>query len=100
MSDILSAADITRILANGRNRGGNENFLKGFLASDEMYAVVNEHPNYSGKTKEQMVSIKNALTTKAKSLDMTNVRLVKNDDLILVVNTDKIVTEVEDETEA
>lgn len=84
---VLTAEEITSLLANGRNKGGNERFLKEFDASEEIYAIVNEHPNYKGKDKGQMVSVKNALTAKAKALDLTHIRLVKRDDTIIVVNT-------------
>lgn len=97
---VLTAADITAIIASSRNRGGNEKFLKDFDASGEMYCVLNEVPQYAGKSKEQFVSVKNALTQKAKSLDLSHVRLVKNDDMILVVNTNLLaVEETSDEDE-
>lgn len=91
----LSAAEITAALSNTRTRGGAESFLKGFVNSGEMYAVVNEHPNYANKSKEQLVSVKNALTTKAKALDLTDVKFVKVDGNLVIVNTSKLVTESE-----
>lgn len=95
MSDhtTLSKADITRLLSNNRERGGIERTLREFVSSNEMYCVVNELPKYSGKTKEQLAAVKNQLTMKAKSLEMTNIRLVKSDDNILIVNTDFLADE-------
>jgi hypothetical protein len=92
MANELTAAEITAILANNRNRGGLDTFLTDFEKSDEMYRVLNEQPQFAAKTKDQLVSIKNQLTMKAKKAEMTNVRLVKNGELILIVNTDKLVS--------
>jgi|SRR6185295_6401801 len=95
----LTAADITAILANSRNRGGQDQFLKEFASSEDMYRILNEVPQFAGKTKEQLVSIKNQLTMKAKKAELTNIKLVKNGDAILIVNTDKLVMESDEDSE-
>ena len=93
----LSASDISAILANARNRGGLDKFLEDFTNSGDMYRVINEEAQFKGKSKDQLVSVKNQLTMKAKKAELTNVRLVKNDDVILIVNTDLLVSEEGDD---
>jgi hypothetical protein len=97
MSDLktLTAADITRLLSSTRERGGHDAFLREFNDSGEMYAILNSHPRYSGKTKEQLISLKNQLSMKAKALDLTNIKLVKHGDDIIIVNTALVVNESE-----
>lgn len=102
MSDslnVLTAADITAILSNSRVRGGDETFIRNFVESGELYAIVNEHPSYKAKTAAQMVSKKNQMTMKAKALGFANVKLVKADDNILIVNTDLLAEQSEDSDE-
>lgn len=94
--DALTASDISAILAQNRNRGGLDKFLTDFTNSGDMYRVINEVPQFAGKSKEQLNSVKNQLTMKAKKADLSNIRLVKKDDTILIVNTEKLVTEGED----
>lgn len=102
MSDnlnVMTAADITALLSTSRERGGAERVLRNFVESEEMYLILNELPKYKGKSKDQMVSVKNQLTAKAKALDFTNVRLVKKDDTVIIVNTDLLTAEADESDE-
>lgn len=64
---VLSAEDITALLAGRRNRGGHDRFVAAFVATGEMYAVVNAHPDYKGKTVEQLgTSVKQGLLAACK----------------------------------
>ena len=85
--EILTPEAITALLAGSRQRGAHERFLREFADSGNMYAIVNESPQYAGK---DIRVVKNTLSQKAKSCNLGNVRLVKNGDNLLIVNTDKL----------
>lgn len=88
-NEVLTAEKITALLAGSRQRGGHEKYLRRFLESGEMYWTVSEAPEYSEKVKANIVSVKNTLTMKAKSLEFGNIRLVKVDDeTLIIVNTE------------
>jgi hypothetical protein len=86
MSDILTAEKISELLAGGREKGRHERTIRQFNASGEMYANVFDMTGYKGK---DIVSTKNTLTMKIKALgeDFAHIRLVKNGDDLLIVNT-------------
>jgi len=93
----LSAEDITRLLSQTRNRGGHERFIRRFVESGEMYAVVTDEPEYQGKPVQ---SLRTTLTQKVKSLEgFDNVRLVKaDDDTLIIVNTTALEANASDES--
>jgi hypothetical protein len=101
-NSVLTAARITELLAGTRNRGGHERYLRSFVASEEMFWTVNEASEYKVKceTKEGLNSLKNTLAMKAKSLQIPNVRLLKADDsTLIIVNTDKVSAEIQENEE-
>lgn len=88
---VLDSAAITALLASKRERGGHERNIRQFIASGEMYRDLSEV--YPGKTAAQLAALKNTLTMKAKALDLSNVRFLKAEDTVIIVNTDNVVTE-------
>jgi hypothetical protein len=92
MADVLTAAQITSLLAGTRNRGGHERVLRKFAESGEMYVTISDMPEYAEKVKANLTSVKNTLQMKAKACELP-VRLLKVDDATLIaVNTDIVAT--------
>lgn len=100
MSNVLTAAEITQLMSNARERGGHERNIRKFNESNEMYKDLAEF--YPGKTPEQLKALKNQLTMKARSLELGHIKFVKVDDTqYIVVNTNLLEGDVEsDEDES
>ena len=81
----LTPEQITAILAGTRKRGGHADNIRKFVSEGELYTVVSELPEY--RTKDATV-LKNTLTQVAKREQIKNVRFVKHEDGVLMINTE------------
>lgn len=95
---VLTKDDIAKLMANTREKGRDERFLRSFVASQEAWTVITDDPAYSQR--ENLQSVKNALRANIKKLGDTvnnfkvNLALVQtDDDQLILVNRELFATE-------
>lgn len=92
MDAVLTPEDITNLLANTRQRGGHEAYVRKFIAEGAMYWTVNYDQSYKGKTPAQLdTSVKQGLLAACKKIDnCPTIKVIMNGDDLLIINTDKV----------
>jgi hypothetical protein len=102
-ANTLTAADITALLAGTRTRGAVADRLRQFAASDELAVDLMTEAQFSQKKVDSLYNSvnQNLKTIRSENQDFPNLKVVKREDSLFVINVDKYTVAVaEGDTEA
>lgn len=86
MSETLTAARITELMAQSRNRGGAERLCKKFLASGDMNLVITSELEWRGKDAASVRNTFNQARHKVEGGQALKVLVDKENNMAILIN--------------